>query len=302
MEERLPTQKNEIVVYQPSETLRLEVRLQDESVWLPQQKIADLFGVKKAAISKHLKNIFATGELHEELVVSKMETTTRHGAIGGKVQHHLINFYNLDVIIAVGYRVNSLQATKFRIWATQVLKRYILNGVAVDDRRYLALPGEMDRRLASHDRRIVELEEKVDYFVQTTLPPKEKVLCDGQMLDAQFELTRIVKTARHRIVLIDNYIDERTLLLLGNRRVKVDCTVYTLKPNSPKLAPALANYVKQYPSLPITVKGYQKSHDRFLIIGNTVWHIGASLKDAGSALFALMKMELDPSVILALLP
>lgn len=302
MEERLLTQKNEIVVYQPSETLRLEVRLQDESIWLPQQKIADLFGVKKAAISKHLKNIFATGELHEELVVSKMETTTRHGAIGGKVQHHLINFYNLDVIIAVGYRVNSLQATKFRIWATQVLKRYILNGVAVDDRRYLALSGEMDRRLASHDRRIVELEEKVDYFVQTTLPPKEKVLCDGQMLDAQFELTRIVKTARHRIVLIDNYIDERTLLLLGNRRVKVDCTVYTLKPNSPKLAPALANYVKQYPSLPITVKGYQKSHDRFLIIDNTVWHIGASLKDAGSALFALMKMELDPSVILALLP
>lgn len=302
MEERLLTQKNEIVVYQPSETLRLEVRLQDESIWLPQQKIADLFGVKKAAISKHLKNIFATGELHEELVVSKMETTTRHGAIDGKVQHHLINFYNLDVIIAVGYRVNSLQATKFRIWATQVLKRYILNGVAVDDRRYLALSGEMDRRLASHDRRIVELEEKVDYFVQTTLPPKEKVLCDGQMLDAQFELTRIVKTARHRIVLIDNYIDERTLLLLGNRRVKVDCTVYTLKPNSPKLAPALANYEKQYPSLPITVKGYQKSHDRFLIIDNTVWHIGASLKDAGSALFALMKMELDPSVILALLP
>lgn len=302
MEERLLTQKNEIVVYQPSETLRLEVRLQDESIWLPQQKIADLFGVKKAAISKHLKNIFATGELHEELVVSKMETTTRHGAIGGKVQHHLINFYNLDVIIAVGYRVNSLQATKFRIWATQVLKRYILNGVAVDDRRYLALSGEMDRRLASHDRRIVELEEKVDYFVQTTLPLKEKVLCDGQMLDAQFELTRIVKTARHRIVLIDNYIDERTLLLLGNRRVKVDCTVYTLKPNSPKLVPALANYAKQYPFLPITVKGYQKSHDRFLIIDNTVWHIGASLKDAGSALFALMKMELDPSVILALLP
>ncbi len=289
-------------MYQPSETLRLEVRLQDESIWLPQQKIADLFGVKKAAISKHLKNIFATGELHEELVVSKMETTTRHGAIGGKVQHHLINFYNLDVIIAVGYRVNSLQATKFRIWATQVLKRYILNGVAVDDRRYLALFGEMDRRLASHDRRIVELEEKVDYFVQTTLPPKEKVLRDGQMLDAQFELTRIVKTARQRIVLVDNYIDERTLMLLGNRRAKVDCTVYTLKPNSPKLAPALANYAKQYPPLPITVKGYRKSHDRFLIIDNTVWHIGASLKDAGSALFALMKMELDPAVILALLP
>lgn len=160
----------------------------------------------------------------------------------------------------------------------------------------------MDRRLASHDRRLVELENKVDYFVQTSLPPKEKVLCDGRMLDAQFELTRIVKTACKRIVLIDNYIDERTLMLLGNRRAKVDCTVYTMKPNSPKLKPALDNYAKQYPMLPITIKGYKKSHDRFLIVDNVVWHIGASLKDAGSALFALMKMELAPSVILGLLP
>lgn len=298
----MPAAKSEIVVYQPDKTIRLEVNVSDETIWLTQQKIGELFSVGKAAISKHLKNIFETGELSEELVVSKMETTTQHGAIKGKVQHHHVNFYNLDAIIAIGYRVNSIRATQFRIWATQVLKRYILNGVAVSDRRYAALAGEMDRRLSSHDRRIVELEEKVDYFVQSSLPPKEKVLCDGQMLDAQFELTRIVKTAKRRIVLVDNYIDERTLMLLGNRRDKVDCTVYTMRPNSPKLTPALANYAREYPALPITVKGYKKSHDRFLIIDNTVWHIGASLKDAGSALFALMKMELDPAVILALLP
>lgn len=166
----------------------------------------------------------------------------------------------------------------------------------------IQMEDRIDRRLTEHQKSIDDLRKDMDCFISSSLPPKEKVLRDGQMLDAQFELTRIVKTARHRIVLIDNYIDEWTMMLLGNRRVKVDCTVYTLKPNSPKLAPALANYAKQYPSLPITVKGYQKSHDRFLIIGNTVWHIGASLKDAGSALFALMKMELDPSVILALLP
>ena len=125
---------------------------------------------------------------------------------------------------------------------------------------------------------------------------------EGKMLDAQAELTRIVKTAKKRIVLVDNYIDERTLMLLGNRRAKVECTVYTMRPNSPKLAPALANYAREYPTLPITIKNYKKSHDRFLIVDDTVWHIGASLKDAGSALFAMMKMELDSAVILGLLP
>ena len=293
--------KNEIVVYQPADTMRMEVSLRDQTIWLTQQKIGDLFGVGKAAISKHLKNIFDTGELREELVVSKMETTTAHGAISGKTQTHLVKFFNLDAIIAIGYRVNSFKATQFRIWATGVLKEYMMHGVVVHP-HIRQLAGEMDRRLASHDRRIVELEEKVDYFVKSSLPPKEKVLCDGQMLDAQFELTRIIKTAKKRIVLIDNYIDERTLMLLGSRRANVECTVYTLKPNSPRLAPALANYAREYPSLPIAIKGYKKSHDRFLIIDNTVWHIGASLKDAGSALFALMKMELDASVILGLLP
>ena len=160
----------------------------------------------------------------------------------------------------------------------------------------------MDRRLSKHDADIIELRKDVDFFIRSSLPPKEKVFVEGKMLDAQVELTRIVKAAKRRIVLIDNYIDERTLMLLGSRRAKVSCTVYTLRPNSPKLAPALANYAKEYPSLPITVKGYKKSHDRFLIVDNTVWHIGASLKDAGSALFAMMKMELDPAVILGLLP
>ncbi len=122
------------------------------------------------------------------------------------------------------------------------------------------------------------------------------------MLDAQVELTRLVKTAKRRIVLVDNYIDARTLLLLGHRRSRVDCTIYTLHPNSPKLVPAIANYAREYPSLPITIKGYRQSHDRFLIIDDTLWHIGASLKDAGSALFAMMKMELAPAVILSLLP
>ena len=290
--------KNEIVIYQPNETMRLEVLLRDESIWLSQQMIADLFGVQKAAISKHLKNVYASGELKENTTVSKMETVRDEG--GRKVVRTIVA-YNLDAIIAVGYRVNSWRATQFRIWATDVLKRYLLQGVSVNQ-RMIAMEDRIDRRLSRHDADIIELRKDVDFFISSSLPPKEKVFVEGKMLDAQVELTRIVKTAKRRVVLVENYIDERTLMLLGNRHTKVPCTVYTLRPNSPKLAPALTNYAKEYPMLPITVKGYKKSHDRFLIVDNTVWHIGASLKDAGSALFAMMKMELDPAVILSLLP
>ena len=290
--------KNEIVVYQPNETMRLEVRVADESVWLSQAKIGELFGVDRTVINRHIHNIYKTGELDESATCAKIAQVQNEG---GRQITRVIPFYDLDMIIAVGYRVNSFEATQFRIWATQVLRNYLLDGLAVN-RRYDALSLEMDRRFSEQDSRIVELRKDVDFFISSSLPPKEKVFVEGKMLDAQAELTRIVKMAKSRIVLIDNYIDERTLMLLGSRHAKVTCTVYTLRPNSPKLAPSLANYAKEYPALPITVKGYKKSHDRFLIVDNTVWHIGASLKDAGSALFAMMRMELDPTVILGLLP
>ena len=246
-----------------------------------------------------MKSIFESGELERERTVQKIRTVQNEG---GRSVVRSTDYFNLEVIISLGFRINSRLGIQFRRWANAVLKNYMTNGIAVVNPQITALAGEMDRRFSAHDRRLAELEQTVDYFVQSSLPPKEKVLRDGQMLDAQFELTRIVKMARRRIVLVDNYIDERTLLMLGNRRVRVACTVYTLNPNSPKLVPVLANYAKQYPDLPIVIKGYKKSHDRFLIIDNTVWHVGASLKDAGSALFALMKMELAPSVILSLLP
>ena len=294
----IPAQKNEIVVYQPNETLRLEVRVENESVWLTQSKIGELFGVDRTVINRHIHNIYRTGELKETATCAKIAQVQNEG---GRKIRRIVPFYDLDMIIAVGYRVNSFEATQFRIWATQVLRNYLLNGLAVN-RRYEILALEMDRRFADHDAKLIDLRKDVDYFISSSLPPKEKVFVEGKMLDAQAELTRIVKTAKKRIVLIDNYIDERTLMLLGNRRAKVECTVYTMRPNSPKLAPALANYAREYPTLPITIKNYKKSHDRFLIVDDTVWHIGASLKDAGSALFSMMKMELDPAVILSLLP
>ena len=286
---------NEIIIYQPNTVTKLEVRLEGETVWLTQSQIAELFGTKRPAITKHLGNIFKSGELKADSVSSILE----HTAADGK--KYKTQFYNLDAIISVGYRVNSTRATQFRIWATRILKECLLRGVAFNS-RLEHLEEKVDKRLAKHDREIVDLQEKVDFFVRTEMPPREWVLVAGQMLDAQAELTRIIKTAKRRIVLIDNYIDERTFMMLGNRRAGVACVIYTLKPDSPKLSPALANYARQYPELPIAVLGYQKSHDRFLIIDDVVWHIGASLKDAGSSLFALMKMELDATIFLSILP
>ena len=314
--------KNEIVVYQPNETMRLEVRIENDTVWLNRQQMAKLFGRDVKTIGKHIANAlneelaptvadnatvrvdglggtvakFATSDVIQlNPVVAKFATTAADGKM------YQVEYYGLEMITSVGYRVKSPEGVCFRMWANQVLRNYMLNGVSVNQ-RMIAMEDRIDRRLSKHDADIIELRKDVDFFISSSLPPKEKVFVEGKMLDAQAELTRIVKTAKRRIVLIDNYIDERTLMLLGNRRAKVSCTVYTLRPNSPKLVPALANYAKEYPALPITVKGYKKSHDRFLIVDNTVWHIGASLKDAGSALFAMMKMELDPAVILSLLP
>lgn len=289
-------EENQIVVYQPNETMRLEVTLGDRTIWLSQLKIAELFDVDRSVINRHIRNIYKTGELIESSTCAKIAQVQKEG---DREISRVIPRYNLDVIVAVGYRVNSIRATNFRIWATKVLTEYLING-AIIDKRY-ALASEMDRRLAAHDSQILELRKDVDYFIRSSIPPKEKVFVDGQMLDAQVELTRIVRTAKKRIVLIDNYIDERTLMLIGERGENVSCLVYTMKPNSPRLAPALENYAKEFPTKPIELKGYKKSHDRFLIVDDTIWHVGASLKDAGAALFALMKMELKPEVILSLL-
>ena len=173
--------ENQIVVYQPNETVRLDVRLENETVWLTQLKIAELFGVQKAAISKHLKNIFASGELVRDATVSKMETVQVEG---DRKVVRTQEFFNLDVIIAVGYRVNSLRATQFRIWATNVLRKYLLRGYSVNA-RLNQLEDTMHRNLAKHDQRIAVIEDKVDFFVQTQTPPLQGVFYNGQLWDAR---------------------------------------------------------------------------------------------------------------------
>ena len=192
--------ENQIVVYQPNETVRLDVRLENETVWLTQLKIAELFGVQKAAISKHVKNIFASGELVRDATVSKLETVQTEG---GRTVVRTQEFFNLDVIIAVGYRVNSRRATQFRIWATKVLKEYLLRGYSVNA-RLNQLEDTMHRNLARHDDRIATLEQKVDFFVQTQIPPVQGVFYDGQLWDARALVLKLVAGAKRSLVLIDN--------------------------------------------------------------------------------------------------
>lgn len=279
---------NEIILYQPDKTMKLEVRLENETVWLTQQQIADLFGTKRPAITKHLSNIFKSGELEENSVRSILE----HTAADGKI--YKTQFYNLDAILSVGYRVNSRNATLFRIWVTQVLKDHLLRGYSINQ-RLLYMESRIDHRLSEHDSKIKELSGKVDFFLRTSLPPKEGIFFDGQIFDAYGFVCDLVKRAKKRIVLIDNYIDETVLTLLDKRSCGVLATIYTKRIDR-QLQLDIERHNDQY--APIDVRQAQRIHDRFMVIDDTLYHIGASIKDLGMKLFAFSKMESSPEMIL----
>lgn len=279
---------NEIILYQPDASVSLEVRLENETVWLTQQQIADLFGTKRPAITKHLSNIFKSGELEENSVRSILE----HTAADGKI--YKTQFYNLDAILSVGYRVNSRNATLFRIWVTQVLKDHLLRGYSINQ-RLLYMESRIDHRLSEHDSQIKELSGKVDFFLRTSLPPKEGIFFDGQIFDAYGFVCDLVKRAKKRIVLIDNYVDETVLTLLDKRSSGVLATIYTKRIDR-QLQLDIERHNDQY--APIDVRQAQRIHDRFMVIDDTLYHIGASIKDLGMKLFAFSKMESSPEMIL----
>ena len=290
--------ENEIVLYQRDETVRLEVRIQEDSVWLTQQQIADLFGTKRPAITKHLKNIYSSGELDERSTCSILELMGNDGR-----QMYSTKFYNLDVILSVGYRVNSINATAFRRWANQVLKEYLLRGYAVRQ-QLQAFQMQLDTRIEEQNKRIRLLEEKtdlhsekIDFFIRTNLPPVEGVLFEGQVLDARLFAENLIKTAQQEVVLIDNYIDASDFDILECRNANVEATIFV-----ERITPALL--VLQSDCLMQTGRKTElratrtRVHDRFLIIDNQVYHIGASLKDLGRKLFAFSKMGLDKALLM----
>lgn len=277
---------NEIVVYQPDATVRVETLYAQDSIWLSQLEIAELFGVQKAAISKHFKNIFATGELRREATVSKMETVQKEG---GRVIVRTREFYNLDAIIAVGYRVNSIRATQFRIWATGVLRQYLLRGYAFGA-RVEELEERMERRMAGHDRRIATLEGKVDFFVRTSLPPVQGVFYDGQMFDADVFVTKHILSAKKSIWLADSWVDVVTLEMLSKKAQGVTVEIVTSPKGNRLSASDIARFNAQYGEL--TVRENVRFHDRFLAIDDDrLYLVGASLKDLGRKCFAFAKLD-----------
>ncbi|MCT4640190.1 MAG: virulence RhuM family protein [Bacteroidales bacterium] len=278
---------SEIIIYQANElSSKIEVRIDNDTVWVNRKQLSLLFNRDVKTIGKHINNIFSEEELVKEVVVAKFATTTQHGAITGKTQTKNIEFYNLDVIISVGYRVKSKQGTQFRIWANKILKDHLLKGYSVN------------RRIDRIEDKVDSLSDKVnsiDLQINTSLPPKQGIFFEGQIFDAYAFVCNIVKQAKESIILIDNYVDESVLTLLSKRASGVETTIFTKLTKQLRLD--LEKHNKQYPE--IVVKELNKSHDRFIIIDKEIlFHFGASLKDLAKKWFAFSKMEMNTSEIL----
>lgn len=279
------TEMGEVVLYQPNDTIRLEVRLEQETVWLTQDQISILFGKDRSVITKHINKIFEQGELDIESNVHILHIPNSDKPV---------KFYNLDVILSVGYRVHSTQGILFRRWSSTILKQYLLRGYAIKE-QIVRMEDRIDRRLESQHDEILQIKQiqakqqtQIDFFVRTSLPPVEGTFFDGQIWDAFELISMLIKSAKRRIILIDNYIDDSVLTLLDKRDSSVSAEIYTMN-ISKQLALDIDKHDLQYDPIPVNI--LKKSHDRFLIIDDNVYHIGASIKDLGKKWSAVMKME-----------
>ena len=281
---------NQIVVYQTADNqTQIEVHMENETVWLTQAQMAELFQKDRTVISRHIRNVFNEGELEEQSTCAKFA----HMGHDGLQQYETV-MYNLDVIISVGYRVKSQRGTAFRIWATKVLKEYMLRGYAINQ-RLLAMEERMDKRIGKIENTLVAHQEKIDFFVRTSLPPHQGIFYDGQIFDAYTFINDRIREATTRIILIDNYIDDSVLTILSKRADKVAATIYTKKTTA-QLQLDIQKHNAQYP--PISIIEFNRSHDRFLCIDETVYHLGASIKDLGKKWFAFNRMEMQTSELL----
>ena len=277
-----PDDVGEVAIYNPCDSIRLEVRLDQDTVWLSQSQMGTLFGVDRTVIVKHIKNVYESGELDEVATCAIIAHVRKEG---GRSVTRPQKYYNLDMVLSVGYRVNSLNATYFRKWASSVLKEYLIRGYAINP------------RLEQLEKRVTQTEEKIAFFVKTSLPPVEGIFFNGQIYDAYAFICGLIKSAKARIVLIDNYVDDNVLTMLDKRNAGVSATVFTQKISS-QFQLDIAKHNAQYPA--IVVKEFTQSHDRFLILDNQVYLIGASLKDLGKKWFAVALMSgTDPELLLS---
>ena len=273
--------QGEVVIYNPEGTIKLEVRLENETVWLTQTQLGLLFDVDRTVIVRHIGNIYKTKELDATSTCAKIAQVQNEG---GRMVERVQKYYNLDVILSVGYRVNSRNATSFRRWSSSVLKNYLIRGYAINP------------RLEQLERRVTATEEKIDFFVKTSLPPVEGIFFNGQIFDAYVFVSDLIKSAKKEITLIDNYVDETVLTMLDKRNTGVNATIY-MQHISKQLQLDLCKHNAQY--TPVNIKEFNKAHDRFLIIDNQVYHIGASMKDLGKKWFAFSLIkDLTPTELI----
>ncbi len=275
-------EKNEIVMYQPEGgEFHIEVRVENESVWLTQAQMAELFNSTRNNVTLHLKNIFKEKELDKDSVSKDFLLTASDG------KKYKTKLYNLDVIISVGYRVKSINGTRFRQWATGVLRDRLLCRSGANQQLQL-VESRLEAKIDRHSAQISDIQEKVDFFVRTSLPPVEGVFCEGQVFDAWAFASNLVRLAKRPIVLIDNFVDDSTLKLLEKRAEGVSVDIYTRPPRN-ALDEDLRRFQQQF--YPIPVHFTAKAHDRFLLIDDTVYFVGASFKDLGKKLFAFAKLS-----------
>lgn len=276
----------EIVMYQPDETIRLEVRFADENAWLNRQQMAELFGRDVKTIGKHIGNA-----LQEEL--RKVPTVAKFAIVqteGSRRVTRMVEFYSLDMVISVGYRVKSEKGIEFRIWANHVLKEYLLRGYSVNYqmRQLEQKIDEQHNDIEDIKQTLADHQQKIDFFVRTNQPPVEGIFYDGQIFDAYHFVSSLIRKARRSVMLIDNYVDDTVLTMLDKRAKGVTATIYTQHIGQ-QFRLDLERHNAQY--APITVKHFNRAHDRFMLIDDEVYHIGASLKDLGRKWFAFTLMH-----------
>ena len=292
--------QGEVIFYQPDNTMRIEVRLEDETVWLTQQQMVTLFQSSKANVSEHIRNIYDQGELEQEATVRNFRTVRKEG---NRMVNRTLTYYNLDAIISVGFRVNTKRGIMFRQWANRTLKEYLLRGYAFHQ-QMIAMQRQIDVRLEEQNERLSAVEnhlhehdQKFDMIVKTPELPNEGVFFDGQIFDAFKLVMQLIKSAEHRIILIDNYINEEILTMFDQRANGVIASIYTARIDS-AMQLAIQRHDAQYDPIPVNV--FRMSHDRWLIIDEKVYHFGASLKDLGKKWFGVsLYQDITPEELLS---
>ncbi len=277
--------KGEIILYQPDENISLEVRLEDETVWLTTSQMSLLFGREESNIRRHILNIFKDGELQQENNVHFLHVN------GVKKP---VPFYNLDVIISVGYRVHSPQGIFFRQWATAVLKQHLLRGYSVTQ-HLIALQERIDTRFTALETHVEQHQQQIDFLIRREQPITEQLFSTGCVWDAYTFVSDLVRSAEKRLILIDPFVDERTLLLLDKRTNGIECTVHTRYNQQMELD--FQKHNQQCTPI-MKVQLPQAVHDRYLIVDEDVWLLGASVKDMGRGLCTIIRLGFTPDEIL----